>query len=205
MKLLNASGMAAGYTLGRDKDGRESVVVVVKGTFALPVQNGAVPQLAAAQLPMVDADVSTGEPGRSATLVESDWAPIKPRCDVLLNGSAHAPGGRAVPRVVVGLQVGAMRKAFVVHGPRCWEAAGTGFRPGQAAAFERQPISYDIAFGGTDNRASDPAHHAAYADNPAGRGWFHILQLLDGVPMSPSAADRSGERARSASVMPISR
>ncbi|MGG5820267.1 DUF2169 family type VI secretion system accessory protein [Falsiroseomonas sp. HW251] len=184
MRLVNASGMTAGYTLGRDKDGRERVVVVVKGTFALPARSGATPQLAAAQLPLIDADLFSGEPGRSATLVESDWAPMKPRCDVLLNGSAYAPGGRAVPRVVVGLQVGAMRKAFVVHGPRSWDASGGRIRPGEAAAFERQPISYDIAFGGTDNRASDPAHHAAYADNPVGRGWFHILQLLDGVPMS---------------------
>ncbi len=184
MRLINASGMTVGYTLGRDKDASERVVVVVKGTFALPARSGAMPQLAEAQLPLVDADLFTGAPARSATLVESDWAPMKPRCDVLLNGSAYAPGGHAVPRVVVGLQVGAMRKAFVVHGPRHWDASGSRIRPGDAVPFERQPISYDIAFGGTDDRASDPAYHAAYADNPVGCGWFHILQMLDGVPMS---------------------
>ena len=36
MNLLNGSGMAAGYTLGLDKEGYEHVVVVVKGTFMLP-------------------------------------------------------------------------------------------------------------------------------------------------------------------------
>ena len=36
MNLLNASGMAAGYTVMLDKAGSEHVVVAVKGTFTLP-------------------------------------------------------------------------------------------------------------------------------------------------------------------------
>jgi hypothetical protein len=184
VRLLNASGMAAGWTVALDKDGRERLVVVVKGTFVLPARSGAEARLAPAQLPLAEADSFTGAPGLSATLVESDFAPAKPRCDVLLNGSAYVPGGRSAQRVVVGLQVGAMRKAFAVHGPRAWDAPGERIRPGPAASFERQPISYDIAFGGTDARASDPAYHGAYADNPAGRGWHRILRRLDGVPMS---------------------
>ena len=56
---------------------------------------------------------SPANPGRSATLVECDYALEKPYCDVLLNGAAYAPGGRPVERIAVGLQVG--RVAQVVR------------------------------------------------------------------------------------------
>lgn len=36
MELLNATGMPAGYTLGMQPDGRELLVVAVKGTFTIP-------------------------------------------------------------------------------------------------------------------------------------------------------------------------
>ncbi len=45
MDLLNATKMVAGYTLGVEPSGREHLVVVVKGTFALP-GNGEEPKLA---------------------------------------------------------------------------------------------------------------------------------------------------------------
>src|SRR5688572_18558723 len=94
MNLINATKMQAGYTLGLDKDARESLVVVVKGTFRIPRHESEEPQLAPEQVPLVTADVFTGEPAQSAILYETDYAPVKRRCDVLLNGSAYAPGGR---------------------------------------------------------------------------------------------------------------
>src|SRR5690242_10966283 len=98
MELLNATGMQAGYTMGLRPDGRELLVVVVKGTFRIP-GDGRGPVLAEEQLPLVDADTFTGEPGFSAPVYECDYAPTKPRCDVVLLGSAYAPFGRPVERV----------------------------------------------------------------------------------------------------------
>ena len=135
MNLLNATGMAAGYTMGMDKTGAEHVVVVVKGTFTLP-KPGETPKLADEQVPLVDADQFTGEPGRSATLVECDYALEKPCCDVLLNGAAYAPGGRPVERIAVGLQVGAWRKSFAVWGNREWRGAGVGYAPSAPEPFD---------------------------------------------------------------------
>jgi hypothetical protein len=185
MNLLNATGMAAGYTMGMDKTGAEYVVVVVKGTFTLP-KPGDAPKLADEQVPLVDADQFTGEPGRSATLVECDYALEKPRCDVVLNGAAYAPGGRPVQRIAVGLQVGAWRKSFVVSGNREWRRAGVGYAPSAPEPFERMPISYDNAFGGTDAAMRDPAQHGTYVPNPVGRGWHkHIYpELVVGTPLS---------------------
>src|SRR6266545_1554156 len=113
MELLNATKMLAAYTMGMKPDGGELLVVVVKGTFKFPSAN-AEPQLAQEQVPLVMADEFTGEPGFSAPRYESDFAPIKPRCDVLLNGSAYAPGGDPTTRLEVGLRVGDMSKMFAV-------------------------------------------------------------------------------------------
>src|SRR5688500_8073749 len=113
MQLINGTRMAAGYTAGGRPDGRELLVVVVKGTFELPPASapaGAGPRPAAAQEPLVMTDVFEGEPAFSATVYEADFAPHKPRCDVVLNGSAYAPGGEPATSVAVALQVGGVTK-----------------------------------------------------------------------------------------------
>ena len=119
MHLLNATNMQAGYTMGMKPDGREFIVVAVKGTFKIP-KNGDKPTLAEEQFPLVEADEYTGEPGLSAPLYESDYARYKPRCDVTLNGCAYAPGGKPAEKVGVTLSVGKMRKSFYVVGHRFW-------------------------------------------------------------------------------------
>lgn len=183
MQLLNLTGMAASVTLGMDVDGGQRVVAVVKGSYALP-QNGQAPRLLDAQAPLVVADTFAGPPGASAATMESELCPVKPRCDVLLAGSAWAPGG-ALRRVVVGLQVGGMRKAIAVHGDRVWRAGAAGIGMSEARPFERMPISYDRAFGGVDARSADPKEHRTYLDNPVGRGWHHRLDswLVDNAPV----------------------
>ena len=85
--------MIAGYTMGMEPSGRELLVVAIKGTYSIP-QDGNEPKLMEELVPLVDADVYTGDPGFSAPLYEVDYAPHKLRCDVLLNGSAYAPNGR---------------------------------------------------------------------------------------------------------------
>jgi hypothetical protein len=161
--------MRAAYTLGMDPDGREHLLVVVKGTFAFPT-HGEPPQLAAEQVPLVEADTFTGEPGLSATVYESDYALRKPRCDVILLGSAHAPEGRPTDRVRVGLRVGSMQKFIDVVGDRTWESGVFGVRPSKPKPFTTMPITYDRAFGGVDD--SKPEDVAPYSPNPVGVG-FH--------------------------------
>ncbi|MDX1655672.1 MAG: DUF2169 domain-containing protein [Candidatus Competibacteraceae bacterium] len=190
MELLNATGMAAGYTLGLDPDGRERLVVAVKGTFTLPSEPDREPVLAQRQRPLVMADTFTGEPGRSAPRHEVDFAPYKSRCDVLLLGSAHAPEGRPARRVQVGLKVGPMTKTFAVVGERRWQGGPLSATPEQPAPFTVMAISYDRAFGGVDRLDPDPARHDAYLPNPVGRGWYRFPDSarIDGASMPNTEA-----------------
>ena len=184
MELINATRMTAGYNMGLEVSGRELLVVVIKGTFVLP-QAGEQVRLHNKQLPLIMADTFTGEPGFSSPVDEIDFAPRKPACDVLLNGSAHAPAGREVFRQRVSLSVGPMEKSFNVLGNRRWKAGLTGITASEPEAFSLMPISYDVAFGGADRHGEDKSEHDAYLPNPIGRGWHKRLKnaWVDGQPL----------------------
>ncbi|PMY33923.1 DUF2169 domain-containing protein [Pseudomonas sp. GW456-L14] len=182
MELLNASQLLAAYTQGLAPDGRESLVVVAKGTFNLPL-DGRAATLADTQQPLLMADTFLGEPGLSAPLQEMDFAPVKPCCDVLVRGKAYAPGGRPVTQLTAGIRVGRMSKALSVLGPRQWQSGLLGVAPGLPQPFTEQDISYARAFGGSHPIANDPALRHCYLDNPIGCGWY---------PRSADSADIVG-------------
>ena len=184
MQLVNSTRMPAAFTMGLEPSGRELLVVAVKGTFHIP-KNGDPVRLAEEQAPLVMADTFTGEPGFSAPVYEVDFAPRKHRCDVLLNGSAHAPGGRPATRVEVGVRVNGAVKRFAVIGDRVWQAGKTGIGSSSPIPFTVMPISYDRAFGGVDDKHEDPAKHSAFMKNPVGRGYHKHLRSdwVDGSPL----------------------
>ena len=184
MQLLNATRMNANYAMGMDSSGRESLVVVIKGTFRLPHQ-GEEPELASEQAPLIDADQFTGEPGFSAPLYEYDYAPVKSRCDVLLNGSAYASVGGTARRLAVSLRVGSLFKSFDVIGNRHWVGAVVGVVASPPEPFRSMPISYDRAFGGIDAAHPDPARHRYYERNHAGVGFHQNTgrEFIDGTPL----------------------
>ncbi len=187
MEIINATRMVAGYNMGLEPNGRELLVVVIKGTFRFPHPSEPPGHFALheAQLPLVMVDTFTGEPGFSAPVNEVDFAPRKPSCDILLLGSAYAPHGQPARRVEVGLRVGDWSKSFAVMGPRHWECGLLSATPSLPGTFLRQAISYDVAFGGTDLRHENPAEHAAFMANPAGRGFHKHIRIgwVDGAPL----------------------
>lgn len=171
MQIWNQMGYRHEFTMGMDKAGHEYVVVVVKGTFDFPDTPGGEVRKSAEQTPLVFADTQTGAPGYSATLWETDFAFRKPRCDVIANGAAYAPGGRPAQRVPVGIKVGGWSKRFEVVGHREWRAIGPLFTATSPQPFIRMPFSYDTAWGGVDNLDPEDKLPASYKDNPVGTGW----------------------------------
>lgn len=178
MELINATSMVADYNMGMEPSGRELLVVVIKGTFRLPLSGEPMGRfsLADEQLPLVMADTFSGEPGFSAPVYETDFAPRKHACDILLLGSAHAPQGRPSSGVAVGIRIGRWEKRFAVLGPRHWAWSAGRARASEPAMFVQQPISYGVAFGGTDLQHDDPTQHAAFMANPVGCGFHKHLR-----------------------------
>jgi hypothetical protein len=175
MELINATKMEADYTMGLQPDGRELIVVVVKGTFTIP-EHAAEPHLADVQVPLFMADVFTGEPGFSAPLYEIDFALRKPRCDVLLIGKAYAPGHQPAKRVRVSLRIGPIAKSIDVVGNRVWKKRFFFITPTRPEPFTIMPISYDNAFGGIDNTHQKETRHSTYLTNHVGVGFHRNLK-----------------------------
>jgi uncharacterized protein YjbI with pentapeptide repeats len=88
----------------------------------------------------------------------SDFAPFKPRADVLIVGAAYAPGATPVTVLPVSFRVGSLTKSVIVSGERRWNAAIRAADT-EPQPFVSLPVSYAFAFGG-----------AGYEKNPIGRG-----------------------------------
>ena len=176
MEIVNATKLIAGYTMGMDPSGRESIVVVVKGTFQIPAVADIEPRVADEQVPLVLADEFTGKPGFSATVCECDYAPGKPLCDVLLNGSAYAPNARPAERVTVEFSFAGRSKRLDVYGDRVWEQGLLSNGPSEPEPFLIKPISYDVAFGGCDTDPDNLKKSMSFPDNPIGMGYYPLTK-----------------------------
>jgi hypothetical protein len=204
MKLTNVSACEAAWMPAYEPDGREMLIVIAKATFRLPL-NGEEAEPLPEPVALVQADSFTGEPGLSAPLHESDFAHRKPFCDVVVVGSAYAPPGKAVRRLQVGVQVAGMVKQFAVVGDREWSKGLGGVVGGDARPFAVMPISYDVAYGGTD-RTSE-AHDGkvfTYTPNPVGRGYWKLTDQIDGKPLPSTEALNERVTAHTGSYQPMS-
>ena len=199
MEIVNATPMLVNYTLGMDPEGRERVVVVVKGTFQLPKDGGAL-KLADEQAEPILADESYGEPGMSAVKYESEFAAVKPRCDVLVNGSAYTPRGVPAHRVTVGLRSPTFEKTFDVVGAREWDHILFSDAITDPVPFTQLPLHYGVAYGGSDPIPGREGELDTFAENPVGQGYYPRRSGFDiiGLPLPNTeetgrpVADRGG-------------
>ena len=101
------------------------------------------------------------EDPKSALRYASDFAVYKPRADLLLLGTAHAPDGLAVPSIDVAFRVESFVKPLRIVGERAWHQTEDGTIVSSPDAVTSMPITQiDHAFGGPN-----------YPRNPMGRGY----------------------------------
>ena len=106
-----------------DKNDRLDHVIVLRSTYAIQ-SDGSLLALGE-QGPLVTEDVYHGEPNGSSIQQESDLAPFKPKCDVIVSGTAYAPGGLRARSFGAGITIRdkenvLVRKRIVITGPRYW-------------------------------------------------------------------------------------
>lgn len=168
MEIINPTLFEAAPCAVADLDGADYLVVLLKGTYALDGEGGMRP--AEMQRPVELADQFTGEPGRSSLAYASDLAIHKTSTDIVLTGSAYPPGASA-REGEVGVQVGPARATFRVFGDREWQSALGATRMSRPKPFERIPLTYERAAGGTDTSPSAERDHGYDARNPVGVGF----------------------------------
>lgn len=127
-------------------------------------------------------DAYDGEANASSVRSESDIAPFKPRCDVLVRATAWAPRGVAAARWSVRLRVTAphgvlVDKALDVCGPRRFERDLAGaWRLTDPTPAVSVPLRWERAFGGrsvVDDRDTpgEKILNEVCFSNPVGAGW----------------------------------
>jgi len=124
MQIYDQLGFKTEFTSALDKEGRDFLLLVIKGTFDFPEHLDDELVISENQAELVFADEATGEPGFSATLWE-----------------------------------------------RYWTSIGFKFISSKTSSFRRQPITYDVAFGGVDRLNKEDEAPPSYPQNPMGTGW----------------------------------
>lgn len=179
-----------------DRDGSFARVAVLKATFQIDKRGRL--EVAEQQEPVRILDECTGARGRSSVLHESDGAYFKPGTDVVVIGSAHAPGGRPAKSFMASLSVGPVKKSILVLGDRIWShSALLGVRKSSPTPTEVVPLCWERAFGGTD-ASQDPAGEPEMEwRNPIGAGFCvrRSADALDGLRL-PNF-EEPGHRIRS--------
>ena len=176
----------------KDFAGKDRAVVVAKGTWQLdnnllsPVDDP-VPVL------YVDEFEDPDKPMRSPVVFESDTAFQKNGTDIIVRGTAYAPGNKAIPSFNVKLQVGSFVRNLLIRGPRRASFAGSEKNPkppvfSKTTPIKQLEISFKYAYGGLTRYAmpdgSDPVDLPC-PTNPLGLGYVvqAIPELINGLAL----------------------
>ena len=104
-----------------EMDGIVDDVVVAKAQYALTPASDAESGLTldAAWMEgeerLCVSDDPFGEVNKTSVRRESDLAPYKPRCDVIVIGSAHTPTGSPIRTTVVGIEIAEKGETLLAH------------------------------------------------------------------------------------------
>jgi hypothetical protein len=194
-----------------DVHDREHHVVALRVAYALTAAGEAVPGLGDAVLThrcellrdhpageLCVADQYEGEVNASSVKAESDLAAFKPRCDLVVRATAHAPQGVAAPRWPVRLRATVARdggaavvvdKSLAVCGPRWFVREGSQWSLTEPREATSVPMRWEMALGGRST-VRDSEGRALLDEvcftNPLGSGWMEARY--------PEAMERAGQR-----------
>jgi len=168
--VTNNTPYAADGTWIQDKDANQVWLVVLKATFDILVDGST--KRAAVQEPVLRMAQPSGDFGESSLIYDADLLGIKAGTDVLVNGQAWAPSGKAVEYVDVRLKIGSIDKNLRIFGDRKWVKGLSGrLSISSCESFTSMPITFERSFGGWDKSASDPVDHRLYSRNSVGTGF----------------------------------
>ncbi|MBJ9278975.1 DUF2169 domain-containing protein [Citrobacter amalonaticus] len=158
MEFRNLTPFSVSHYKMLDKLDHESHVVIMKVGFQLvKVAEGQYRAeiIDKEQLPLCIQDKYKGRVNNSTVLQESDLAPYKPACDVIINATGYAPGAKPCINFSVGVKLNSaergtlLNKRLYVTGERqlIRRPGGTWYFS-EPVSFTSLPLDYRFAFGG---------------------------------------------------------
>ncbi len=167
--ISNDTPFAAERSLVCDKHGSDVWLVAVKGTFSIKPDGSTI--IADKQEEVLQAPKHLGDPTSSSLLYESDLDYTKPTTDIILHGHAYAPKGKPTTIVDITMKVANIAKTLRVFGDRIWDRGLIDLTMTSPKPFEKIPVIYERAFGGIDQKSSNPKKHGWERRNPLGTGF----------------------------------
>lgn len=181
LQLINDTSFSAERAALVDNNGNQVWVVIVKATYLLS-EDGSVdhhPQ----QEPVCLYPQYSGEPGRSSLLREGEMVFDHPGTDITLLATAHAPNEEPVRMLDVSIAIGPVAKTLRIFGQRTWERGIFAPKMTTPEVFMTQPITYELAYGGTNIRGGEPDQQEREPRNPIGRGYASSVNTSIGKPL----------------------
>ena len=167
MKLINNTPFPVETMPLHGPENQPCQVVIAKATFDYASGE---PALAKEQLPLLFGDELFDGADTRSVKFETDIVSFKPRTDVVVVGSAWAPGREPVASFEAGVRVGALSRTIRVFGKRVWEQESMfkrRLRASRPEPVKSVPLRYENAFGGM---CGDGAGFCAA--NLLGKGYF---------------------------------
>lgn len=166
---IATDGSVSATTMAWRYRGRMNVTAIVKASFSILHGRTCVHRGGA---PIVDADRTYGGNPMRSVEHASDLVPYRGRCDVLVRGHAHVPGGDTATSH--GIRVGIARGGHVILN-REVQVVAERDPSGAAKPFTRMALTWENALGGVGQanpvgRESPTLVDAADAGRPAGLG-----------------------------------
>src|SRR5438132_4445083 len=147
LQLKNQTPFETMPLLAPDPNGVDSIYAVVKSTYTIGADKIV---LDPKQAPVTNADEYGGPPGKSSVKTATDLALIKPGTDVFLLGHAYTPQGKPARSSEISLNVGPVQRTIRVFGNRVWRQGVLSSSMSEPEPFEKMPLVWERAFGGTD-------------------------------------------------------
>lgn len=174
MKLTNLTGFPAQLQMGSTGDAEMLGILACKISYAL--EDGWL-------IPVEDDEAWPifSEPFEfeGATLAP-DLEFRKVGVDLLVFGSAVAPGRRPVTQMDVSIECGAIRHRIRVFGNRTWKRSWRRLVPSVPDLFVEMPLGNERAFGGKVRVDGVDMGHPI---NPDGRGYYSTRKQADRQPL----------------------
>lgn len=178
-KVQNHTEFPSQYYQMLDVSDQVFHVVVCRQTFNLrQIHSEGCVVLAEEQTPLVASDQFYRGLNTSSIIQESDFAPYKPKCDVIFAYAyAHAPDGEASSRWPVAVSIGEWQKRFQVTGPRQLTRSDNtdAWQLSEPELAVKVPICYEKAYGGSFQwpiSSNEPEFIHREERNPLGCGYL---------------------------------
>lgn len=164
MDIQNQTPFDLGLAVGLGPRRAAHLGIVLKATFRIPDKLDARPEVADEQIPIGSSDEYYRGDITGSVVTEADTVVFKPRADIVLFGTAYAPGGVPTKHLDAGLRVGTTEQVVRVFGDRRWvfpTRLAVAPSISDPVPFTAMPLLYERAFGGFDHKGKSwcPQNH----------------------------------------------